>query len=82
MLRIIIEVVPNGDELKKHPIGIAEISNVGGDEQRADYEYKLWHKRKATGEWDEHTGSIIGYDRANGAWRLARAVISRVFGEP
>jgi len=37
-----IEVWPFGDESKKRSVGRVEIGNVGGDEQRGDYQVKLF----------------------------------------
>ena len=37
MIRITVELVPTGNEARKHTIGVLTISNIGGDKAIAQY---------------------------------------------
>jgi len=69
MLRIRIELVPNGDESKKRELARAELCNVGN----GDYSIMAWEgdncaARKITWESRGHLG---GHDRRSTVWELA-----------
>ncbi len=72
MLRVTIEVVPNGDETKKRPIRVMTISNMSGLADMSDYEVHVVGERHA----NKKHGLVRGHERKKfGCWALiARAI--------
>jgi hypothetical protein len=72
MLRITIELVPNGDFTKKRILRIMDIANMTGLADVSDYNVEV------VGENGSHkkSGAVRGHDRKKlGAWALvARAI--------
>jgi hypothetical protein len=70
MLRVTIEIVPNGDEAWKYPISIAEIANVTGLSLISDYACRLVRDGETVA-----LAYVIKHNRRDGAETLvARAL--------
>jgi hypothetical protein len=68
MLRIRIELVPNGVESEKRELARAELSNLGG----GDYSIMAWEGDNCAarrGTW-ESRGHLTGHDRRSSCWEL------------
>jgi hypothetical protein len=72
MLRVTIEVIPNGDETKKRPIRVMTISNMTGLADVSDYEVHVVGERHT----NTKRGLVRGHTRLKlGCWALiARAI--------
>ncbi|MGA7871375.1 MAG: hypothetical protein WCA22_10780 [Candidatus Binatus sp.] len=70
MLRVIIELVPNGEETWKYPISIAEIANITGLSLISDYACRLVRDGEIVA-----LSYVIKHNRRDGAEALvARAL--------
>jgi hypothetical protein len=68
MLRIRIELVPNGDESKKRELARAELGNLGG----GDYSIMAWEGDNCAAQrptW-ESRGYLTDHDRRSSCWEL------------
>lgn len=72
MLRLTIEVIPNGDETKKRPIRVMTISNMTNLADMSDYEVHVVGERHS----NKRHGFVRGHERRKlGCWALiARAI--------
>jgi hypothetical protein len=72
MLRVTIEVVPKGDETRKRPIRVMNISNMSGLADLSDYEVHVVGERHV----NKKHGFVRGHERKKlGCWGLvARAI--------
>jgi len=79
MLRLTLEIVPQGLETAKRTIGVMEISNVTDDfdlaDELGDYEFSY------TTETARHEGSLNRWPRELGAWPLVQACLRVCHGE-
>jgi hypothetical protein len=67
MLRITVEVIPNGDETRKRPIRVMTISNMSGLADKSDYEVHVVGERHT----NKRHGFVRGHDRLKlGCWAL------------
>lgn len=76
MIRIVLEMVPFGDERRKRRIGVAEISNVGGSREAGDYSVRIFEDGKPP-----VSGRVEGFLRAKGAWALVAEALSAEKGQ-
>jgi hypothetical protein len=72
MLRVTIEVIPNGDESRRRPIRVMNIANMSGLADASDYEVHVVGERHA----NKKHGFVRGHERKRfGCWALiARAI--------
>ena len=81
MLRITVELLPQGDASKARHLGTAEISNDGtGTSDEGNYEIRLskWGRPRQT--W--RTGSITGFLRKRmGPWDLLLCCLVSAIGD-
>lgn len=75
MLRVTLEIVPHGDERRASVLGRLLIANIGGDNERAAYEWRL-DDGKPHGK--RQRGEVRRWVRARGAWALVRRVLGKV----
>lgn len=69
MIRVIVELVPYGDEQRARVIGEASIVNDGsGDAETGHYYAKL--RTDHAGNWIEEERVLRNYSRRNGFWKL------------
>lgn len=81
MIRVTVELVSAVDPARNRILGIAEIANVGGDRERADYDVRLskWAPRQAD-TWCR--GRLRGFRRlALGPWDLLYRALAVVVGD-
>lgn len=77
MIRVTIEIVPNGDEERKRLLNQLEITNVGGNESVADYHYELMTFRHDMNYITE--GAVDNVDRGD-AFELVRKTMNQIGG--
>ena len=70
MIRVTVELVPFGDEVKKKKIGEMVLANTGGDADTANYE--AW---VADAEGNKLFSALNGYNRSQGFWNLIRLLL-------
>lgn len=72
MLRVTVEVIPNGDESRKRPIRVMTISNMTNLADLSDYEVHVVGERHS----NKKHGFVRGHERKMlGCWALiARAI--------
>lgn len=71
MLRVLLQILPSGDECRTREIGRLEIANVYEFADVSDYSWQLFHNGKPF-----KSGVLGGHHRKTGAWRLVRRVLS------
>ncbi len=78
MLRILVELVPGGNEARKREIARATLANISALDDVSDYRIDAWEHANpiaGTDAWDAD-GVIYGHDRRQSVWRLvARAAV-------
>lgn len=77
MLRITIELVPFGDEDRKHKIGEMLIVNTG-DSSGSKGSYKAW---TVSDDWSgkpARYGKLDNYDRSQSPWELIRLMLEAI----
>jgi hypothetical protein len=73
MLRLTLEIVPEGNEKKKYDLGVLTISNIGGDDEVGFYSCTMKQpQHKAT-----HC-EITYYPRNHGAWSLVMWALAKI----
>lgn len=72
-LRVILQIVPHGDEEAVREIGRMDIGNVGAGLKR---EGETWCFYSATKDGQELDG-VVYHKRENGAWNLVAATLDR-----
>lgn len=80
MLRITMELVPQGDESKAKVLASGTITNLGGQasDKLGDYKYKL--KKQRGRIWRE--GELKGFPRqSRGVWTLLFVILCKEFLE-
>lgn len=79
MIRVTIELVPFGDETKKEPVGVLEISNaLTGSSELGDYIYALEGKRWREVPPIHKGGRIKEWPRSKkNIWALVHAILSK-----
>jgi len=70
MLRVLLQIVPGGDERRTREIGRLEISNVYEFADVSDYAWQMFHEGKPY-----KTGVHPGHPRKTGARRLLRQIL-------
>lgn len=77
MLRVIVEIVPFGNERDSRTLAVMEIGNVGGDSELGDYTVRFVDER------GPRQAKVSGHLRARGYWPLiARAARAHVRAKP
>ncbi len=71
MLRVRIELWPNGDGRRARTLHTLDIWNESDLAPVSDYGFHAWSDNAG-----EKSGRITGHRRADGAWRLVRKIIS------
>jgi len=75
MLRIKIEIIPQGDETRTRTIGRFDIGNVSPPGQETcDYKVE-WVTFESTSSTVKETFYVTGHERAKGAYELCRRVL-------
>jgi hypothetical protein len=69
MLRLTLEMVPFGQEEKKRTIGMLEVSNIGVNENVADYRAVFTKGNLSVTSW------VKGFQRSKGAWALVKKAL-------
>lgn len=81
MLRITVELIPQGDEKRKRHMGTAEIINDGsGDSKTGNYKVRLskWGNPSQTWKW----GKLQGFPRQHlGPWDLLSLCLVAAIGD-
>ena len=73
MLRITVDLVPHGDEVRAHPIGEMIIANDGqGNNEFGDYVFVTYDEKRGT-----DFGTLKNFYRDNGIWELISQCIDR-----
>jgi hypothetical protein len=75
MLRVKVELVPQGVETVALEIARATIGNIGGTPLHADYRYRLWSPPSHYAPGFSREGVVSAHDRWQTAWALVRAVL-------
>jgi hypothetical protein len=79
MLRLTLEIVPQGREIAKRTIGVMKIVNVTKgfdvDDDLGDYKFSF------TTETTTHTGTLGKWPRRLGAWKLVQTCLQVIHGE-
>lgn len=70
-LRVILQIVPRGDETQVREIGRLDINNMGRDTSGLSH-YEILNLSR--GEAGQYQREIL-HDREDGAWRLVEAAI-------
>ncbi len=68
MIRVVIELVPNGDEKRARVLAEGRIVNVGENGDEGDYRVTLSHRDEPSRVW--MTGLVRKFDRRRGPWQL------------
>jgi len=68
MIRVTVELLPNGDESKARTLAVARIVNIGGTPERGDYRVTL--SRRNEPHSVERTGLLTQFERTRGPWEL------------
>lgn len=71
MLRLTLTLVRRGNERDTVDLGTVEIENVGGDEERGEYQCRM----RGTLHRD---ASLSGFNRERGHWQLALSALDRL----
>ena len=81
MLRITVELLPNGDESQKRHLGTAEITNLGsGDDKTGNYEVRLSKWGNPSQMWK--CGELKGFPRQQlGPWDLLSLCLVATIGD-
>ena len=69
-LRVILQIVPFGDEENVREVDRLDISNFGSGEDEGFYKYQSKYK-------NEYLSFIVKHFRDNGAWELVRLVLNK-----
>jgi hypothetical protein len=79
MIRVLIQLLPAGDDSRVRELGRITIVNVNrhGREDRADYEWSSCG-RTPTGSLRGHYGKVENHPRDAGALALLRAVLGQI----
>jgi hypothetical protein len=81
MIRVTVELVSAVAPDRNRILGVAEISNVGGDQRLADYEIRL-RKWAPSGGQTWRRGTLHGFPRlARGPWDLLYRALAVVVGD-
>ena len=78
MLRVIIELVPFGDETRKKKIGEMVIANDTENYDESGDSYQAWTAKDDWSGESEMFGRLSGYDRRQSPWELVRLVIETI----
>lgn len=70
MLRLTLEILPNGDESRRQVIGELDVWNVSDLAPMSDYAYRL-----QGGGTPERAGHVRSHPRKRGAWELIWRVL-------
>lgn len=73
-LRVVLQIIPFGDEDKAYEIDRLDISNFGSGEDSGFYKYQAKY-RESTKE--EYLPFVVKHFRDNGAWELVRLVLNK-----
>ena len=80
MIRITVELVPQGDEAQKREIGRMEIANWGGSPECADYTYAMRAEAWENIPKEKQTGVILNFKRRQcNVWDLIYAALDHAF---
>lgn len=81
MLRITVELLPNGDESRKSHLGTAEIINIGsGDSETGNYKVRLSKWGDPSKVWK--SGELQGFPRQQlGPWDLLSLCLVATLGD-
>lgn len=75
MLRVKVELVPQGVEAAAREIARATIGNIGGTPLHADYRYRLSSVPSHYAPGFSREGVVSAHDRWQTPWALVRAVL-------
>ena len=83
MLRITIELVPQGNEAERQVIAVGEIANdLTGADSSGNYVVRLGRHCVTTAEMPWREGHLIGFPRKLlGAWDLVLAALMSAIGD-
>ena len=72
MLRLSLNLLPQGDHRSPRDLGVLEIANIGGTPERGDYAVTLRGPAHAD-------ATLRGIPRDQGHWALVRAAVEALF---
>lgn len=82
MIRVTVELIPHGDELRKSIIGTMTISNDGtGNGSISNYDYAIDTARYGLDISHSYKGKATGHYRGNNVWHLIRRVLIQAIPE-
>jgi hypothetical protein len=70
MLRVRLEILPDGDDSRAREVGRLDVCKVSPLSEASDYSWLMWHEG---GPYK--TGIYRGHARKAGAWRLLRQIL-------
>jgi hypothetical protein len=79
MIRVRIELVPQGDERRARLLVEGRIVNIGGDVERGHYRVTLSERDRPNDVW--LTGTVNGFLRSRGPWSLLRTALDATMGK-
>ncbi len=79
MIRVTVELIPNGDEKRARVLAEGRIINVGGEGDEGDYRVILSHRDEPGRVWI--TGMVRKFDRRRGPWQLLFKAMGTTVGK-